>query len=214
MRGRGLQGGNGVVQPRHGAGIGSLRVNAFVGPDRRDDDDLVPHAVEDGGDGGSQQDRVGQAQGIRRRVGQVLHLPRHVIAQIAEQSRRHRRQALRYFQPGLVGQRAQALQRLGGLGHEHIAAEGIAIDFSHAVPAAPDQVRLQPDDGIAAAGLAALDAFQQEGIVLAIAELQEGRNRRLHVGDQPRINKLRAARLIPGSEICEGSHQLPPPTTA
>ena len=83
------------VQPRLAAGIGGLGVHALIGPDRRDDDDLVLHAVEDGGDGGPQQDGVGQAQRVGRRIGQIFHLPRHVIAQIAEQAGRHGRQAVR-----------------------------------------------------------------------------------------------------------------------
>ena len=76
------------------AGIsGACASTLCIGPDRRDHDDLVLHAVEDGGDGGAQQDGVGQAQRVGRRIGQILDLPHHVIAQIAEQARRHGRQA-------------------------------------------------------------------------------------------------------------------------
>ena len=44
---------------------------------------------------GRSKNGVGQAQRVRRRIGQIFHLPRHVIAQIAEQAGGHGRQALR-----------------------------------------------------------------------------------------------------------------------
>jgi len=71
-----------------------------------------------------------------------------------------------------------------------------AVDLGAAVAAAPDEIGLEADDGIAAARLSALHAFQQERIVASLAELQEDGDRRLEIGDQARVDSLPAAGLV------------------
>ena len=54
--------------------------------------------------------------------------------------------------------------------------------------------------GIAPARFAALHAFQQESVVAAFAQFQKRRNRRFQIGDQPCVDRLRAARIIGARE--------------
>ena len=56
-------------------------------------DDLVAHRVEHGHHRRADHDRVGRADRIGLRRREPLHLAHHVVAEIAEHARRHRRQA-------------------------------------------------------------------------------------------------------------------------
>ena len=86
---------------------------------------------------------------------------------------------------------------------------------------APDQIGIEPDDRIAPAHRAALDRFEQEAHRPAARDLEEGRDRRLEVGDQRGPHDLRlAARialgegvLAAGSICMEGQFVVPPPPT-
>ena len=60
-------------------------------------------------------------------------------------------------------------------------------------PAAPDHVRVERQYRIAALDRAALDRLQQAGVGAFAAELQEGRDRRLQIVDQPPDDDLRTA---------------------
>jgi len=104
-------------------------------------------------------------------------------------------------------------QGLGGFRRETVGiVQRGAIDLGFAASAAPDQVRLQSDDGVAAARFPALHAFQQKGIVACRAaafeaQLEIGGDRRFHVRHQPRVKQLGAALAILGCKsIKRGFH--------
>src|SRR5215217_8306041 len=61
----------------------------------------------------------------------------------------------------------------------------LAVDLGDAVAAAPDEVGVEADHRVAAAHRAALDRFEEERrAFVALAQLQEGRDRRLEVADE------------------------------
>jgi hypothetical protein len=115
---------------------------------------------------------------------------------------------------------AQRFERPVGelVGHEFIGRRArVAVDLGFAVAAAPDQIRLDADHRIAPARFAALDAFHQEGVVAAFGEFQECGNRRFEIGDQPRVKRLRAARIVSARECLQNrvpsiAHDPPPIT--
>ena len=77
--------------------------------------------------------------------------------------------------------------------------------------AAPDHVRLEADDRVAAAHRAALDRFQQEGVGPPVGQLEIGRDRRLEVGDQLGPDELRLAGVVgrgEGVEVGRDRHRL------
>src|SRR5262249_7002709 len=73
---------------------------------------------------------------------------------------------------------------------------GPAVDLGLVLEAAPDHVRLEADDRIAAAYRAALDRFQQEGGGATVRPLEISPDRRLEVGDQLAPDELRLAPVI------------------
>ena len=87
-----------------------------------------------------------------------------------------------HIQPRLGDQRAQAIQCPARLRDERMRCRvRVPVDLGLSVAAAPDQVRLHPDDRVAPACRAALDAFQQERVGLAVCQLEEGGHRRFQV---------------------------------
>src|SRR6185312_5463216 len=100
-------------------------------------------------------------------------------------------------------ERAQCLERRRGAGLEGVRfGAGMTIDRGGAVLRTPDEVRLEPDDRVAATHRAALDRFEQEAHRLAAAELEECGDRRLQVGDERRPHHLRnAARVMRGEGV-------------
>ena len=193
-RGRALQIVDRIVQPLGGAGIRRPCIDAVLRPHRRHDQDLVAHRVEDRDDRRPQQDRVGQAERIGRNIGQLFDEPHHVVAEIAEQPGRHRRQAGRQRHAAFADQCPQRRDRRRAVGCEGVGVRPrVAVDLGFAVQAAPDQIGLEPDDRIASARLAALDALEQERVVTALAEFEERRDRRLQIGDALGIEDLRLA---------------------
>ena len=62
-------------------------------------------------------------------------------------------------------------------------AAGVAVEFGGAGAAAPDEVGRHADDGVAAAGGAVFDAFEQEGVGAAGGELHVGGDRGFEIGD-------------------------------
>jgi hypothetical protein len=63
------------------------------------------------------------------------------------------------------------------------AGRGSTSDRSFAVLAAPDQVRVHTDGGVASAIRAAFDTFQQESVYAVSGQFQIGRYRRLQIVD-------------------------------
>jgi hypothetical protein len=74
-----------------------------------------------------------------------------------------------------------------------------AIDVGAITVGAPDQIGIESDDRVTAAGCAAFDGFQQKAVGFAFAELEKRRDRRFEVGDERRPNHLRLpARILLG----------------
>src|SRR6185437_1032484 len=149
-------------------------------------------------------DSVGQADRIGVLVRQPLHVADHVVAQEAEHAGRHRRQSRGQLHLAFADQRAQRVQRpaLDRLEGMRIDA-GVAIDLGLVPGAAPDHVRLEADDRVAAAHRAALYRFQQEGVGPAVGQLEIGGDRRFEVGDQFGPDELRLAPVIGTGEGVE-----------
>ena len=86
----------------------------------------------------------------------------------------------------------------------------MAVDLGPAAAAAPDQVRLEADDRIPPARRAALHAFQQEGVGLAVGELEEGGDRGFEVGDPDGPGQRAAPGIVGRAEGGEaGAHRRP-----
>ena len=178
MRQRAFQRRLGRVQPVCGALPGRFRRNVTGRIDRCDQSQLVVHVVENSEQGRAHHDAFGHADGVAVLHRQRLHLPNHVVAQVANQAAGHRRQMRRDLQLGFRDQRAQALQRRPGFGEESMGCgQSVPVDRRASILAAPDQVRLHADDRVTAPGRSAFHAFQQERIRLAVRQFQERRNR-------------------------------------
>ena len=141
--------------------------------------------VEQRHHGRAQEHRVGQVEAVRVIVGQALDQPDHVVGHVAEQAGTHQRQALGQLDPALRDQLPQAVQCRLGAGLESVAVEPCPpVDLGPVAAAAPDQVRLDAQDGVAAADGAAGDALEQEAVGPALGELEQRRDRCLQVSHQ------------------------------
>jgi hypothetical protein len=139
----------------------------------------------------------------------VLDQPHHVVAEVAEQPRRHRRQLGGQVDPALGDELAQAGQRGGRLVAPSVGVEaGVAIQPGAVASALPDQVGLHAHDRVASAHLAAGDAFEQEAVAPRLGQLQHQRHRRVEVGHQPRPDDLVLARREARAELLDRREQL------
>ena len=180
-----------AVESGNGGCKGGSGVETAVRIAGRDQYNLVADGVEDGDEGRAGQDGVRQVKGIGIGCAQGLQQPDHVIAEYPEQAGGHGREACGQFEPRGRHQGAQGGQGIRKLRLEPFRGNvRAARHLRHAAAAAPDQVRLAGDDGIAAVDGTALDRFQQEGMDTAVPDLQEGRNRGLKVVHQPADNDL------------------------
>ncbi len=198
-----------VAEPLARAVIGRGRGEAGFRPYRRHHGDAVGDVVEDAHDRGPQQHPVGDRERVRVFVGQALHQGDHVVAEIAEQPRRHRRQRLRRRDAALGDQGAQRGERAAGDGLERCRVRArLAVHLGAVAEAAPDQVGLEADEGIAPARGAAFDRFEEEAVGPPIRQLEHGRDRRLEIGDQRRPYQHRPAVGVALSEIREAGGEL------
>ena len=165
-------------------------------------DDLLGDGVKDGDDGRPGHDAVRQAGSVGIDVGQAFGQPHHVVAQSAEHAGGHGRQAFWQIDARGGDQVAQAVQRAAGLERELTASDGFSFgDLGLVAATTPDEVRLHRHDGIAAAPGAAFDAFEQEGVGLALSDLQIGRDRGFQIIDQPGPDDLGLTSMV---GLCEG----------
>lgn len=133
------------------------------------------HRIEDGDQGRARHDGVGQVQRIGICGAQRLQQAHHVIAEHPEQTGGHRRQIGGQLELGRRDQGAQGFQRGPVFRREDVGQNvGAARDLGLAVPAAPDHVRRQGDEGVAAVDGAALDRLEQAGVTPPVPDLQEG----------------------------------------
>jgi hypothetical protein len=191
------------VEPRLGALVGDARHDAGRRTHRRHYRHLVARRVEDDYHRGAHEQRVGHADRIGLGRRQPLHMAHHVVAEIAEHARRHRRQSGRHVDVRFGEQRAQCVERLAGAGDERVGIdERAAIDLGACAGRTPDDVGVEADHRIAAALRAAFDRLEQEHIAgPADGELEIGRDRRLEIGDQGRHDHARAPGAVAAGEI-------------
>src|SRR5690606_3627398 len=113
----------------------------------------------------------------------------------------HWRQLFGQVDAAFLDEGAKALEGAVRTGLESIVVEtGLAVDFRLVAHRAPDRVRLQTDDRIAIAAVAAFDGFEKEAVWLSFSDLEHGGNGRIEIGDETRIDDLRLARVIRGFE--------------
>ena len=202
MRQRAVEVGDHVGQPLAGQIIGGARAEVRAGPDRGHDHHPVLDVVEDRHHRRPDEDRVGNPEpvGIGRR--QPLHQPHHVVAHEAEQPGRHWRQRLGERDPRFADQLAELGERAAGQGLERVqVVAGRAVDLGALAEAAPDQVGLEADRGVATAHGAPLDRLEQEAVGPALGQLEHRRDRGLEVGDQRGPDDLRLAVVVAGGEL-------------
>ena len=159
---------HGGFEPLQRAFVGGARGNVFGGTHRRHQPDFVAHRIEHGHQRRAHQQRVGGSDRVGFRRRQPLHLAHHVVAEIAEHARRHRRQAGNRGNGRFVEQGAQGFQRRLRAGGKGVAvAQGVAVDLRLAAGDAEDHVGIEADHRITATRGAAFDGFQQENVAPA-----------------------------------------------
>ena len=211
LGGRAVEVAHRVHHPLGGLGVGGARVEAGAGPGRAHHRHLALDPVHHQHDRGPQHQRVGQAERVGVDVGQMLDQPHHVVAEIAEEPRGHRRQFGRQVDPALGDERAQARQRVGRLVLPAVGVEaGGAVEPRRGAAAFPDEVGLHAHEGIAPAHLAAGDAFEEKAVLARLGELQHQRDRRVEVGDEPGPDHLVPARGEGRGEVFDGGEELHP----
>src|SRR5690606_22905466 len=103
------------------------------------------------------------AKGVGSRIGQVLDQPHRVVAHVAEDAGCHGWQVL-WQGDGGAGEKGAKR----GQSRQRLALEGIRmrlrvrIDLGRLAEGAPDEVWLQPDNGVAATNGAALHRLEKE----------------------------------------------------
>ncbi len=199
-----IEGGAGIAKPLAGLGVSGAGIDAGGGAHRCDDGHLVGHIVEDRHHGGAQQQAVRHIDGPWPPGWQALDQADHLIADIAHQRRRHRRQFIRQVDMAFAHQPFEGGDSARLFGDEGVGiAAGAAVDLGLVAAAAPDEVRFHADDRIAPAHMAAFDRFQQEGVGLGGGDLQHRRDRRLQVGDRFGPHHLRLALSVARLECLE-----------
>ena len=185
------------VEASQGGLVGRSRRNAGHRPNRADHRDQVAHRIEHHHHPRPHEDRVGDVERVGIRLGQPLHGADHVVAEIAEQARRHRRERRAFVLEDrtLGDQRAQGVERRALVGGE--VREVAAGERGAAVAAAPCEVGIEADHRVAPAHDAAFDRFEQEGGAgMAGTQLQESGDRRLEVGHLGQVEEGRASGLV------------------
>ncbi len=203
--------GDHIRQPLAGEVVGGPGPQLGRRPDRRHQHHPILDIVEDRHHGRPDQHRVRDAELIRIGIRQALHQPDHVVAEIAEQPGRHRRQRRRQVDPAFGDQGAQRGERAVGAGLEaaQIMAR-LAIDLDPVAKAAPDQIGLHADRRVAAAHRPAFDRFQEEAVGPAFGQLQHRGDRGLEIRDQGGPDHLRSPggiSLGEARELGAGLHQ-------
>ena len=186
------------LQARAGRVIGGFGGGRIIRPYRSDHRNRIVHGVEYGDHRRTDELPVRHVDMGRVLVWNGLGQAYGVVAEIAEETGGHRRHALGQIYTGFGEQgaeRGQGPVRHGdGTGLECARVIAcLAVDFRHIPPAAPDQVRTQPDEGITAANGPALDGFEQEAVGLTLRQLDHRRDRRFQIGNQPGRDDLRLA---------------------
>ena len=136
-------------------------------------------------------------------VGQALHQPHHLVAEIAVDAGSGGGQALGDVGLALGDEGAQHVEGRLAHGHEALAGGNVAVDAGLAALDLEDDVGIEPDHRVAAAGGAVLHAFEQEGVLPPFGELQIGADGRLEVGDHALEDDLGAPGVVALGEAVE-----------
>jgi len=179
------------------AGEGGIGGDAVLRPYRRNDGDRVRDGIEHDNDSGAHQHGVGNADRIGIGLRQFLHQPHHVVAEISEDAGSHGRQHVGQFDPTFRDERTQSRQ--GGFvarGKAIRLVANRAIDLRAPSHGPPDEIGVEPDDGIAPAHRAALDRFQQKTHRAHADDFEKRRHWCLQVRDQRGPDDLRLATRI------------------
>ena len=190
-RGRAVKVAQAVHHPLCRLGICSAGGQARGDPSRGDQRDIPLHPVKHRNDRRAHQHRIRHAKGVGVHLGKMFDQPDHVIAKIAKEARRHRRQSFGHGDPAFRDQRPQRVERVAV---QWTKGRGVktclSVDLACPAPAAPDKIGLHAHDGIATAHLATGDGFQHEGVRAGIAQLQHQADRGIKVSRQPRPDDL------------------------
>jgi hypothetical protein len=109
--------------------------------------------------------RTSTADRVRVRRSQLLHQADHVVAEITEHARRHRRQRFGEINAALCDQLTQGHERGVGTRNKSVwISAWRAVDFGTPADRAPDQIRLKPDDRVAATHGASFDRLQEKAM--------------------------------------------------
>jgi hypothetical protein len=169
------EGGAGGGEAGLGGGPGGVRVLAGLGVDGGGEGEFVADVVEDGEEGGAEEDGVREGERVRGGAGQGLHEADHVVAEVADEAADHGGHAGGEGEAGFGDEGAKGVERgLRVRGEGMRVGEGVAVDVGGAVAGAPDEVWRHADDGVSAAGGAAFDAFEEEGVGGVLGEFEEG----------------------------------------
>ncbi len=80
-------------------------------------------------------------------ASELLHLPHHVVAEIAEHAGRHRRQRVRQRDPAFADEGAHRFERRRGERRECLwIALGLPVYLGQFAVGAENHIGLQPDD--------------------------------------------------------------------
>ena len=178
--------------------IGGTKSSTGVRTQGCDDKDFVANRIENHHDSRAQHDRVGHADRIRLCLGKALHLADHVVAEIAEDARRHRRKFIGRVDPRLRDQLAKCRERRLGARREFVGIfERAAIDLGPPAMDAPDDIRIEANHRVAAPRGAAFDRFEQEDAPgPAGRQFQKGRNGRFKIANETGGDEAGSPRLV------------------
>ena len=160
-----------------------------IGPDRRDQKQLVGEAVEDEDHRRAHEDHVGKAQPRARRAWDALDKADRFIGEEADERRERLGQSLGHVEAAFGDEVAQRLKCGGFQWLESFAvAAPVAVDPRGVAGDLEHQVGVEPEQAVAPACFAALDRFEHPVAAPRLDQLERRRNRRFDVGDQPLPN--------------------------
>ena len=194
-----------LVDAGGGLGVaGPVAGRVVVEVDVRQDEDAVLQVVEDDQRVGEHQQGLGQAVGVGRGLGQALEVGGGVVGDVADGPAVEAGDALDGHGPVARKLALDDFERV----HRAVVFDGDAavgsptIRGSQTGARAEHLPRLRPDEAVAGDVLAPLDAFEEEGVAPA-GDLEEGGDRRLHVGEYLAVDGDEVALAPHGADLLQ-----------